>query len=256
MISKKNGFNLYDERFYKLNSKTVYASNSIIGFLFEIFNHKSVVDIGCGRGAWLVAAKNAGSELLHGIDGPWNSQSDMLDQSIHFEQADLGSDVNLPLAQKYDFCISVEVAEHLAPSHAKKFVSSLCAASDVVLFSAAFEGQGGTGHINENRHSYWANLFVQNGFYPFDIIRPRFWGDEKIDFWYKQNMFIYIREKSSAYSHAREQGFIPIDALAFMDAIHPELYKIKCDQTLSLGQIMKRLGPATIASLKHRFNIG
>jgi len=255
MSQNIDGFGLYDENFYKKNLKTEYAADTIVNFLFGLFKPQNVIDIGCGRGAWLVACKNAGAKSLYGMDGPWNSQADMLDQSICFSQADLSGDIILPIQEKFDLCISLEVAEHLEQRWASRFISSLCSASDLILFSAAFVGQGGTGHLNENIHSYWAGIFKQHGFVPFDVIRPRFWGDERMDFWYKQNIFLYIRNDSPKFSNAIEHGFSPIEFLPFMDAVHPDLYKIKCNHIITTRELIKRLPFAVLDTLKHRLRI-
>ena len=249
------GFNLYDENFYKKNYRTEYASGKIIDYLFGLFPHESVVDIGCGRGAWLVACKKAGAKLLYGIDGHWNSQQDMLDSSINFVQADLEKNITIPDKKVFDLCISLEVAEHLAKDHASYFVSSLCKASDVVLFSAAYEGQGGTGHVNENKHSYWADIFCKNGYLPFDIIRPKFWGDTNMDFWYKQNTFLYLKKESSVFDAAAVNGFHPLQTFDFMDAVHPDLYAIKNDHMITTRELIRRFPSAIVDTLKHRLRI-
>jgi len=95
--------------------------------------------------------------------------------------------------------MSLEVAEHLEPATAPQFVNSLATASDVVLFSAAYTQQGGTNHINEQPHSYWAGLFAGHAFAPFDLFRPVFWGNDEICFWYRQNVFLYVKRESAAW---------------------------------------------------------
>ena len=255
MTSKHDGSSLYDENFYKKNNKTEYAAKTIIDYLFGIFLHESVVDIGCGRGAWLVACKMAGAKILYGIDGHWNTQKDMLDQSIKFFQADLDKNISIPDKAVFDICISLEVAEHISKDHASHFVSSLCKASEVVIFSAAFEGQGGTGHINENKHSYWANIFLQKGYLPFDIIRPKYWGETKIDFWYKQNIFLYIKKESAAFGVAEKNGFQSLAVFDFMDAIHPDLYAIKRNNVIPTRELIKRLPSAIVDTIKNRLGV-
>jgi hypothetical protein len=197
----------------------------------------------------------AGAKLLYGIDGHWNSQQDMLDQSIRFVQADLEKSIAIPGNEVFDLCISLEVAEHLTKDHASYFVSSLCKASDAVLFSAAYEGQGGTGHLNENKHSYWADIFRENGYLPFDIIRAKFWGDTNIDFWYKQNIFLYIKKESAAFNIAEKSGFNSLDVFDFMNAIHPDLYEIKKNHVITTRELIKRLPSAIIDTLKHRLGV-
>lgn len=248
-----SGHNIYDEKFYRRNKKTEYAASIIIEKIKKIFSIYSVTDVGCGRGAWLVACKNNGITDLHGLDGSWNSQDQMLDQIIKFSPVDLSG--TWRANHKSDLCISLEVAEHINPKSSQSFVDELCSISDLIIFGAAYEEQGGVGHINERRHSFWANYFLQNNYDAYDLIRPICWHDASIDFWYRQNTFLYIKRNSVPFITAQKYGLVPIANIAFMDAIHPDLYKIKCEQTLSLGQILKRIGPALVASLKHRLNL-
>jgi hypothetical protein len=46
-------------------------------------------------------------------------------------------------------------------------------------------------HINTRPHSYWANKFMCNGYLLFDIFRPEFWSDERVEPWYRQ--FLYVK---------------------------------------------------------------
>jgi hypothetical protein len=88
--------------------------------------------------------------------------------------------------------VSLEVGEHLPAASANVFIESLCRAAPVVLFSAAIPGQGGTHHINEQWPEYWRQLFAKQNFRMFDPFRPLLWHDERIVFYYRQNMFLFV----------------------------------------------------------------
>jgi hypothetical protein len=252
MIKKHDGFSIYDKNFYKKNYATEYAAKTIIDHLFSIFPHESVVDVGCGRAAWLMAAKSNGATTLFGVDGPWNSKNDMPSDDINFVAVNLEEDFRTEIPRKFDFCISLEVAEHLPCECAENFVKSLCDTSDIILFSAAFFGQGGTGHVNENRHSFWADIFARQDYIVFDAIRPVFWGRESIDFWYQQNVFLYIKRNTNAFEIAKKNYLSELTNLAFMDAVHPDLYKIKCEHRLSTRDLLKALPRALSNTFMNR----
>jgi len=217
---------LYDDGFYDAQMSGSYRSaKTYAGILSAFFIPDSVADVGCGRGTWLKAFKERGATNLVGFDGEWNAQSNMIEDDITFVQCDL----NLPIKmadndKKFDLAMSLEVAEHLLPSSAEKFVGSLTNLSDIVLFGAAFTGQGGRNHINERPPTYWAALFSPQAYVPFDIFRAAVWGNDDVEFWYQQNTFLYIRKDSSSYATMLSKGASPMPNVAFMDCVHPSLY--------------------------------
>jgi SAM-dependent methyltransferase len=220
--------NYYGEDFYFSQIKGSYKSAIFfVRTLLSIYKPKSVVDLGCGRGAWLKAFIENGAEKVVGIDGSWNSQANMIDPKIEFYQADLNQRIEKTHDIKYDLSISLEVAEHLDESSANIFIKSLTNFSDLVMFGSAFTAQGGTNHINEQPHTYWAKIFMSYNYLPYDIFRPVLWGNNEIEFWYQQNTFLYIRKDSSIANIFAKAGHFPIKNINFMDCIHPSLYNLK-----------------------------
>ncbi len=214
----------YDDEFYREQMQGSYKSaKHYVAFLSQTIRPRRVVDVGCGRGTWLAAFREDGAECT-GVDGPWNSQSNMMDQAVTFIPADLNQPIALPNG-RFDLALSLEVAEHLQPASAAGFVASLADLADVVMFAAAFTGQGGVHHVNERPHTYWAALFHQHGYAPYDIFRPAFWGHPEVQYWYQQNTFLYVRGGAAAESALAAAGHRPLENLAFMDCIHPSLYE-------------------------------
>src|SRR5690606_17117805 len=93
-----------------------------------------------------------------------------------------------------------------------------------VLFGAASLGQGGVNHINEHFPSWWAKKFAERYYMPFDLFRPTFWGNSDVQFWYRQNTFLYVSSKSATFSQLLAHGLSPMEDAAFMDCVHPELH--------------------------------
>src|SRR5262249_8501160 len=137
---------------------------------------------------------------------------------IEFTSANL--EENIEISERYDLCISVEVAEHLTSDRSRAFVDMLCSASDVVLFSAAIPQQGGTNHINERWQSFWAGLFDEAGYGCYDLIRPRVWTDARVESWYRQNMLLYVRRIHPLGTKLRSHVW----AHGPLDIVHPEIY--------------------------------
>jgi len=125
--------------------------------------------------------------------------------------------------EKYDLCICVEVAEHLQETHAGMFINSLCQYSDVVLFSAAIQLQDGRHHLNQQWQSYWVDLFDANGCECLDIVRPAIWENNEVAWWYRQNIFLFVRRDSDS------AGLINFRHMAspILNIVYPEHYKNK-----------------------------
>lgn len=243
----------YDEKFYQDISKLSYNSAKIyLDYLWQYIQPSSVLDVGCGKGAWLKACHEFGSKKLIGFDGEWIDQSDMLDKKIKFKPVDLNS--KFTLDEKVDLTISLEVAEHLKHEFSSQFIECLTKTSDMILFSAAYTNQGGTNHINENKHSYWANIFAKYQYKPFDLFRPKFWGDARIGFWFRQNTFLYIKKDSDFFKKFERINIKEISNLSFMDCIHPELYKNKCGEGLGFMLHAKNIIPSFFKAIRRKFN--
>src|SRR5512145_2582160 len=155
----------YNQSFYDWQmSASLESARIYLRHLWNYIQPRSVLDVGCGRGTWLKACGELGSDTLVGYDGPWNDKSQMLDPEIVFRAGDLND--GFRAEEKIDLAMSLEVAEHLEAKYAERFVESLCFSADCVLFGAASIGQGGANHLNEQMPSYWAVYFEQQGFVP------------------------------------------------------------------------------------------
>lgn len=200
---------VYDDRFFDSISDGASKSAKIVApLVLELFNVKSVVDVGCGRGAWLKVFHELGVPTILGLDGSYVDRSALQIESKEFVATDLSEPFNV--SGKFDLAICLEVAEHLPPRMARPLVQSLCQASQVVLFSAAIPGQLGTDHINEQWPAYWEALFAEMGFCKLDPIRPRIWRDRRIQSWYRQNLFVFVHanvvESSVVLTEIREES--------------------------------------------------
>lgn len=212
----------YKALFASHNEQFRKSAAQILPVLFDSLPSESVLDVGCGQGAWLLESKQLGINKLYGLDGPWVDNSELQRNGISFAVADLSKPLNIPA--RVDLTICMEVAEHLPVERANGLVQDLTKSADTVLFSAAIPGQGGTGHLNERWPSYWATIFQENGFNCFDILRPRFWRNEQVGWWYRQNMMLYATgEKAEMLSRQHA----PVSDTAMLDIVHPDHYEKK-----------------------------
>jgi SAM-dependent methyltransferase len=156
---------------------------------------RSVVDFGCGQGAWLSVWAATGASVT-GIDGPYVDRHHLLIDADDFHAADLAEP--LDLVRQFDLVQSLEVAEHLPAAKAEQFVETLTAHGPCVLFSAAVPGQGGENHVNEQPLSYWRAFFRERCYAPVDYLRPLICDDPEIMRWYRCNIMLYVKDNAIA----------------------------------------------------------
>lgn len=212
----------YDGAFYENQvTGSERSARVILPLIYAVYQPGSVIDIGCGQGAWLAVAGALGSTDLTGVDGAWVDTTRLRHPAIRFKPADLGGVI--PVTARHDLCMSLEVAEHLPSEQADRFVDALCGSSDVVLFSAAVRFQGGTAHVNERRASYWAERFADRGYDCVDLVRGAVWNDERVEWWYRQNALVFVK-RGTAVAQRLLAAPRPTPPL---DLVHPEAFESK-----------------------------
>lgn len=210
---------VYDRKFYEGQANTsLRSARAIVPAILEWLPVSSVCDVGCGVGTWLKAFQENGVTDVLGFDGNYVDRSMLLIEPEKFEPHDLTTPLHVD--RTFDLAMSLEVAEHLPEAAARTFVASLVSLAPVVLFSAATPFQGGAHHINERWQSYWAHLFDERGYVAIDCIRPKFWNDGDVEFWYRQNSLMYVdRSKVDAYPNLRKE----LSRTEYpLDIIHPD----------------------------------
>jgi len=193
MEANKTSMHKYDANFYQyINSGATRSAGIILPLLTQHLSIHSVIDFGCGQGAWLAAWGSHGATKTIGIDGPYVDQDSLLIDKSNFWPHDLAQPIDLE--QKFDLVQSLEVAEHLPKQVARDFIASLVRHGDLILFSAAVPGQGGENHINEQPYEFWRLLFAEKGYVPIDAIRPYIYRDISVEPWYRYNSILYVNK--------------------------------------------------------------
>jgi SAM-dependent methyltransferase len=224
------------------------AANAFVPILLkEIGIPETVVDVGCGTGTWLKVLKEYGVATIRGIDGIHVNKK-LLNENISDTEF-VAHELSMPLPEfgfTFNLAICLEVAEHLPESASDTIVDTLCKLSDKILFSAALPGQGGQNHINEQPIEYWKQKFNNKGYHMNDIFREKIWNDKRIDYWYRQNIFLIqkIDEK-------------PIIQPVINDYYHPELvaklrnsYRKIQTGDISIATAVMLLGKALLSKLR------
>ena len=203
------GSEVYSSSFYEGEGKSAEESaRAIVPLVLNLFSPRSVVDVGCGTGAFVREFIRNGVDDARGIDGDWLiTGHHLVIPPSHFTSADIQSPI--PTDRKYDLALCLEVGEHLESSRADTLVEELCTLAPVVVFSAATPLQFGTNHVNERWPSYWAKKFRQNGYIASDCLRPQVFHLPQVASWYATNMIAYIRgDNLSAFPPIVQQSAV------------------------------------------------
>ncbi len=211
----------YSERFYgEMQDANLTSARAVAPLVMSLVGPSSIVDVGCGEGLWLKAFAEAGAEV-RGVDGAWVNVDRLAIPKDRFAVCDLEQPFELGSA---DLAMSLEVAEHLPDAVADSFIASLTSIAPVILFSAAIPLQGGSHHVNEQWPEYWEKKFRARGYVPVDAVRRHVWDDERVSFFYAQNILLYVKESElSKYSKLQEE--IASGHGKALSLVHPFIFK-------------------------------
>jgi SAM-dependent methyltransferase len=216
----------YDDEFYRyINTGALRSAEILIPEIRACIPHaiESVLDVGCGAGAWLSVWKKQGCAVL-GLDGSYLDSSRLLVDRDEFLPRDLGEEFSL--ARQFDLVQCLEVAEHLPPERSRTLVADLCRHGALVFFSAAPPGQGGENDVNEQPYGFWRALFAEQGYTMYDPWRARIVDNKAVMPWYRYNSFLFARADALPRCHSAlagcrvEEGREPPD-------IAPALYRLR-----------------------------
>ena len=183
----------YSEAFYRyLAAGSIRSANVVIPHVLRELSPVSVLDVGCGAGAWLSQYQYFGISDYLGVDGAYVLRSTLLIPAEHLQVQDVAQAFGL--GRRFDLVQCLEVGEHLPKASSDVLVGNLIRHGDKVMFSASTPGQGGENHINEQTHEFWRLLFASHGYKPFDLFRPMIAGSATVESWYRRNIILYVRE--------------------------------------------------------------
>ncbi len=183
----------YDTAFFDyVDGGAMRSSNALVGRLYPTLSPASVLDVGCGRGGWLRAWRDAGCRTIQGVDGDYVDRKRLHVLPDEFQAANLTEAFDL--GRRFDLVQCLEVAEHIPDAAASTLIESIVSHGDIILFAAAQPGQGGTQHINEQPIEYWRDHFEARGYHAYDCVRPLIKSDTRIEPWYRFNTILYAND--------------------------------------------------------------
>lgn len=240
----------YTGEFYDGHEQGMLQSARIVvPMMLRFVNAASVLDVGCGRGAWLRVFQEHGVEAIRGLDGAYVERSKLLVPQECFSCADLSQPFEVP--GRYDLAVCLEVGEHLPEKMSPILVEKLVEAAPAVLFSAALPGQSGTNHINERMPSEWRALFQRHGYVLLDPFRPTILTDSRVASWYRQNITLYVSKDLLRSRPDLEVYRMPEDGLG-IEWVQAYVLSNLLTSSQSFSSLSKQLPSALGRALRRR----
>jgi SAM-dependent methyltransferase len=212
----------------------------VVPLVLSFLPVKSVIDVGCGVGPWAAEFVANGVPDVWGVDGDYVDRSQLRIPSDRFFARDLTK--SLHFDRTFDLAVCLEVAEHLPESRSGGLVADLTSTAPCVLFSAALPGPTGTHHINSQYLPYWVELFQTQGYEAIDPIRPRIWGNDSVEWFYQQDMVMFVAPKHALLI----KGFPKPQTI-----IHQRLYEQVLHQKPTLGVLVRGFPGAVRRSIRY-----
>lgn len=135
-----------------------HVDEGTLDYLHELFDIKTMVDIGQGPGAMVQLARSKGIDAK-GIDG---------DPTVNCDIRHDYSKAPLVLDQQVDLAWSCEFLEHVDEQYVENFMRTFQSAK-YAMVTAAKPGEPGHHHVNCKPATYWISVFAAFGFV-FDLL--------------------------------------------------------------------------------------
>ena len=192
---------IYNEAYFQseVEGPAVASAPAMARTIVEHFHPHSVVDVGCGTGALLVAFRDLGCSVS-GLEYAEAALRYCRERNLDVRKFDIERQV-LKRAARSDLAVSFEVAEHLPEKRADRFVELLCSLGPIVVCSAARPGQRGLDHVNCQPQSYWIQKFERGGYRydraAVDALSAE-WCAQGVTGYYYENIMAFRRADSSS----------------------------------------------------------
>jgi SAM-dependent methyltransferase len=186
---------IYNDTYYVVIEKHAQmAQRAVAQSILTDFQPGSVLDVGCGTGAFLAELQARGVQVM-GLEHSEAALVICRRKGLRVVDCDLENDA-FALREVFDVAVSTEVAEHLPASCADRYVDLLCQAAPWIVFTAATPGQAGQDHVNEQPNDYWIARFAARGC-RFDEERALQWRTDwrrqSVPDFYFKNLMIFQR---------------------------------------------------------------
>lgn len=164
-ISELQSFNNNPEILYNISNCPIKTSTESAKWLHQYltkikYEIKSIVDVGCGKGAYLLPFMGDNIKLL-GIDMKYYDEKIFIPNDCY-----TAFDFRQPytVTNKYDVALCIGIADYFPSNCTEQLVDLLTSLSDLIIFSPQTSSPGFLNYNNENIEEYWNKIFAKNSF--------------------------------------------------------------------------------------------
>lgn len=159
-----NPNSVYTDDFFACRGGKVAEWKKTIGSdIVDVFKIKSIVDLGCSIGSFLVGAKLKGAKVK-GYEFAYEAAKNYIDETVkkRIQFGDLSEEILFE--QKYECCLSVEVAEHIPEEFEDTFIKNIVTATNnlIILTASPHDGKY---HLNCKPKEHWIEKIEKFGFF-------------------------------------------------------------------------------------------
>lgn len=154
----------------------------------------SVLDIGCGSGAYLKYFATRGTEAIRGVDSIDGKFGYL--QPNEYTRVDL--ERPLDLSDTFDLVICTSVIDNTSPHLERVLVDNIAGhASKHIVFCGERHGESRAAHVNSQTIAHWLDLFQSAGWYPclFDTLALRSLSTLS---WFRTGLVVFIQDDRDA----------------------------------------------------------
>jgi len=161
-LYSRNPSGIYARKYYGNQKKGREYKMNNGKALAKTLNIESMIDFGCGVGAYLEGALQANTKRVLGIDIGYDTAKEFIPEYMqeYIKKGHIGRKIDYG---KWDCALSIEAAEHLLPEEEDTFIENLVRASSrLIVLSVGYNFS--YFHLNAGKKpEYWANKLVEAG---------------------------------------------------------------------------------------------
>lgn len=210
-------------RYLEARRKLAEGAGTVFARLSEAVRLGNVLEVGCGDGSVLAAAREAGARRVVGVERFAVPAEALRIPPDCLRVSDYAETGVFDGGGGHHLVVCLELADSLAQPQLSAFLDALVRHGRMILFSGRIPGQDGEARSPGLFLGDWERAFRRRGFRMLDFFRPRHWSDNSLPHWARQNLALFYRGTLPAPEGEPAAGQPPAPP-PLPTAVHPFFY--------------------------------